>query len=349
MGRACLVAVVVVGLLSWGQARAAPDPVGIDTLLSRLASPSDASDAEEATRALVSRGDAAVRPLLDVALYEGALLPRGRAITALTLIGSPEATVALTAIAEDESLEPLVRTWAKAGRMKQARTFPDLLALAPDVEGAPALEAAFTARALVLVDKGARPEALRLLTLGRERPSLQRALFPVVARLGVEPLVHVAFTHDDAALRQLAASHLTSLARRDHHDDVLRALLTRLRFSPAARTVPWDGGPLALPSLSLDESSGRALLGLLLRWYLFAELRDDVTRGRPLHDVMRGVSLAAFPGTAVPGWYARSSATWLALYKGLAGDDEVSALLDEQGVRDDERFRSLLSPSKEAP
>lgn len=349
MGRACLVAVVVVGLLPFTEASAAPDPAGIDTLLSRLAASSDAADAEAATRALVSRGNAAVKPLVDVALHEGDLLPRGRAITALTFIGSPEATVALTAIAENESLEPLVRTWAKAGRLKQARTFSDLLALAPDLEAAPALEAAFTARALVLVDQGAHPEALQLLTLGRERPALQRALFPVVARLGVAPLLDVAFTHEDAALRQLAASHLTSLARRDRHDDVLRALLTRLRFSPAARTVPWDGGPLTLPSLSLDERSGRELLGLLLRWYLFAELRDDVTRGRPLHDVMRGVSLAAFPGTAVPGWYARSSATWLALYKDLAGDDEVSALLDEQGVRDDERFRTLLSPSKEAP
>lgn len=344
-----IICVVAAGGLSLPLQAASPKAASADVpaLVSRLSSP---RDAPEAAHQLSAAGQAAIGPLTELARADGDLLARGWAIVVLSDTDADAAGQALLDLAQQEPQPALVRTWANAARLRRASTLEDLLSLAPLLDNAPALEAAFTARALTLANNGAASKATRddhaqvgrLLAAGIERPALQRALFPVIRILGAKPLVG-ALLYERPAVRRVAAAHLASLARRGGGDDVKAALLQGLRFAPKASAPPWSGGPLLLPALFLDDDGGKALFATLLRWYVWAEQRGDAVHGRPLHDVLRAVAGGALPGATLPGWYARSSLEWLRAWRQTAGADELRALLDEQGLAGDDRYRPLLT------
>ncbi|MEM7456434.1 MAG: hypothetical protein AAF456_18965, partial [Planctomycetota bacterium] len=292
--------------------------------------------------------DAIVGQLRTIAARDENLEKRGWAIIALTEIGGQDVDEYLLGIHSDESQEMIVRTWCAAGRVAMTRTSPGLIEKANLISTFPSLGRPIGMR---LVEKlsadgeSASPEEIIAVTT--RVPQLTQALIPTIMSLGPEKLSEVMFTADTNETRRMAAGYLGTMAQQDQNDLVTEIVTSHLQFDPDAQDIPWSGqdetnSALFLPGINWGQADAQRLVGNLIRWYVWCDVNGKTPQLNQIHNNIRSVNLARAAGYNSPGWNEISSEQWLQAWADCMGKDEVRAILEEQGLEDNERFSSLL-------
>lgn len=326
-----LVVLICVGLPVW----AAPTD---QDLIRALSNPEEAPRAADA---LVHRRTA-LPLLLEAAQNANNLIQRGYAITCLAQMGGPQTDGWLREIHENPEEPPLVRTWAAAGRLQQVGSIDELLELASLQDQFPALARPFSKAAVELAERDKLPPG-KLILLAVKSPALQPVLAGSILRGGPGPLVEAMTGSGDQQVRRLSAAYLATLASQGDKS-VAAAVLEAYRFRPGAKKLPWEGGPLFLPGLQWDGKSSHQLIDGLLRWYVWAELRDpDEAATQPIQNNLRSLQLWSAVGDKSNLWRsAQGVEGWLWAWAGVTGGKHIRALLQEQNAQRDPRFAKLL-------
>ncbi|MEM7205270.1 MAG: DUF2330 domain-containing protein [Planctomycetota bacterium] len=332
-------------LLGAGTTAAAPGPgaAGIDPttaqLVARLSEPERAAAAVET---LVQRGAAAVPHLLGEATEGADLQGRGWALVCLARIGGERVDRGLATLHDSEAPD-LVRTWAAAARVQAAPDLDGVLALVPLVQRFPAAQRPLSLRLAATTPSGPpSPNLLvRLLRVTVDVPGLQDALTPAILAAGRDPLLAAATRADDLQVRRRAVAYLGSLANAGDAS-VGAAVVAVFRFDPEAQQTPWHGGPLFVPGIAWPRDDARALAAQLLRWHVWADRHDAADTKKQIHNNLRSLQLARAAGYQSPGWKEVDTLAWLRIWHECAGQWAVEAILREQGVLDDARYRDAL-------
>lgn len=318
-----------------GIAAATPGRATTAQLIEQL---SDRDHAEAAVAELARRGADAIDPLLDAIADADEETAVGWAIVALSEIGDPRVDAELDKIHASTAYSMLVRTWAAAARIARADTLDALAAVAPLAQTFPAVQRPLGLRAAALVGDGRRVRDLDKLLALAQTPALRQALAPAVSAVGAPRLVRAMLRAPDMRTRQLAAAYVPA-ARGNPAAAVRRAL----RFSPRARDVPWRGGPLYVPALQWSKDDAAAVVEALLRWHLWADLHGRPDEQTKIDNALRVWPLRSAAGYGQPRGGKVSTEQWLLAWGRAAGRDRVRAILAEQGVARQPRWRRVLT------
>ncbi len=292
--------------------------------------------------------DHAVGQLVFMAGNDATIKDRGWAIIALTEIGGQDVDEHLLGIHADEKQEMIVRTWCAAARVAMTRTTPGLIEKANLITQFPALGRPIGMR---LVEKlgadgdSAKPEEIIAVTT--RVPQLQQALIPTIMALGPEKLSGVMFHAPDNESRRMAAGYLGTLAQRDQNDLVTEIVTSQLQFDKDANDVPWAGtdesnSALFLPGINWGQPDSQALVGNLIRWYVWCDVNDKQPQLQQIHNNIRSVNLARAAGYNSPGWNDISAEQWLMAWGEAMGKDEVKEILEEQNLMDEQKYADVL-------
>ncbi|MBL4849717.1 MAG: hypothetical protein JKY65_29665 [Planctomycetes bacterium] len=302
-----------------------------------IAKLSDPAEAEAAVDRLVkSWGKAAVPHLLGEALEGQSMSARGWAIVALSEIGGPDVVKRLDEMRQDPKLPKLVQTWAAAGRIRLATSTSELQRLSSIAAQHPAVARPIALR--LIEASGDDPDALgTILELASRHPVLHPALKKAITARGSKGLIKVLVTHSNQSTRRIAASYLGLLASRGDKT-VASGVIAAYGFDRKAASVPWKGGPLFLPGIAWSKDDARALVAELVRWVVWSEVHNRADLLRQLHNNLRSIGLANVAGYR-PNWSNQSAKGWLTSWKAVVGQAGIDAILKEQGLESDGRFR----------
>jgi hypothetical protein len=344
-----VVALAIAAMLAAGPAGAqekakgkAPSEKEILALIDDL---EDAKKADDAKDALIKIGEPAVPHLLGEAIEGKSVIKRGWSIVCLGDIGGKEVEKRLTELYQDTKQPMLVRTWAAAAIVAQAKTSEELIKLAPLINTYPALGRPIGMRlldALAAKSGGASPEEMINVTL--TVPQLQQALAPAIMTLGADKLVDVMKTSKNVNVAQQAAGYLGSIGGKDL-DGVAKAVNAGYKFDPKAKTVPWTTA-LWVPGINWGKDHGRVLVGNLISWHLWCDLHDQKPQQQQIQNNIQGVGLAQQVGYQ-PMFGNITSDQWLTTWGQLVGRKEIRRMLEEQGVADKERFKKIIDATPE--
>ncbi|MEM9494293.1 MAG: hypothetical protein AAGC55_34425, partial [Myxococcota bacterium] len=276
-----------------------PDSRAPATKMARLiAQLGDPDRAQAAAERLGRIGRAAIDPLLDDIADTTDTARKGWAIIALTEIASAQRSAPpctgdagrqsvrctvdreLTTLHSNGRQPALVQTWAAAARVELARSLDELNTLSTLGNRFPAVRRPLGLRAVELAGRLRGDKAAEAMLLAAARnPQMGNELQGRILALGSKPLTRAMVRSGDTNVRRMAASYLGALANRGDKT-VARRVVSALRFRPGAKAEPWQGGALFLPALKWSQADGRALVGNLLRWHLWAERNQK----RALHN-----------------------------------------------------------------
>ena len=296
-----------------------------------------------ALEALVARGEPAVPELIGAAVEGSDLTSRGWAIVALTRIGGEAANKTLTKLSEDLKQPPLVRTWATAGRIWLAPDIASIVALTPLTAQMPSLGRPLSKAVEALIAKGG-VDADGLIKLATNNYQLQQQLVEPILALGAPALLNAMAHSKDQNVRQTAAGYVGTIAQRQGkaaNETIGLEVIKLYKFDPAAKEVPWAGGPLYVPNIGWDKQMARAIVGGFVSWYLWAELNNQKAEQSKLGHNLNSLGLAN-PLGYQPEFQDKSLTKWLEVWKQVAGVDGLQKLLAEQKVDKDPRFSGLL-------
>lgn len=300
----------------------------------------DAKTAGTALESLIREGQAAVPALVGEALEGRDLEARGWAIAALAEIGGADAEKALARLKDDAKAPALVRTWAAAGVIRQARDLPSLVALSPLVQQFPALQRPFGLRVTKLASESKDAEALIKATIGNWQ--LQQALAEAILASGVEPLLAAMTRSSDLQVRMQAAGYLGTLAQRQGmagNELVGDAVAKAYAFDPDAKDVPWAGGPLYVPNIGWDRAFALKLTRNLVSWWVWCDRKDRKAEKTQIHNSLNSIAIAGQVGYPVD-WGPEPN--WLERWGRAAGKKEVRAILEKQGIESDPRWKRIV-------
>ncbi len=306
---------------------------GVEQEIEALANP---AEAEAAVARLVKVGQDAVPHLLGEALEGQNLSSRGWAITALSEIGGEKVLGRLDEMHKDAKLPNLVRTWAAAARVRLAKDSGELMRLASLASQHPPVARPI---ALRLIEAGGDDaDALgSLLELSNQHPQLQPALKKAITARGAGALVKVLVTHANQNTRRTAAAYLGLLTNRGDAS-VPTSVIKAYSFDSKAVSVPWKGGPLFLPGIQWTKDDARALVAELIRWVVWSDRHNRKDLIQQLHNNLRSIGLANVAGYQ-PNWGQADAKTWLQSWKAVVGQAGIDAILKEQGVENDARYK----------
>jgi hypothetical protein len=304
-----------------------------------LADLSVIAKSQDAVEALVKQGAPAVPGLTGLAVEGSDLTQRGWAIVALTRINTPPAMKALEGLPADSKQPVLVRTWAAAGLIKNAKDLQALVALQKWTQSYPATRRTFSMRARQLAGQG-KPDAEALLAMVSSNWQLQQDLADAVLGSGAPSLIKAMFTSKNQTVRQQAAGYLGTLAQRQGkagNELVGLEVVKALKANPDAADVPWAGGPLYVPNIGWDKQMGSALVESLIGWYVWAELNARKEEHSKLEHNLNSLSLGQVVGYQAE-WNPHDVHHWLKVWKQVAGQEGLLKLLKAQGALKDARF-----------
>ncbi len=268
------------------------------------------------------------------------LIARGWHIVGLGRDAGAEATLTLASLSDDPAEPPLVRTWAMAARIQAAPDLASLVALVPRVQQMPALQRPLSKAVEALIARGAA-DAEGLIAIAADNFAMQQQLAEPILAIGPASLVTAAVRAKNPATRATAATALDTVAQRQGkkaNDAIAAELIKALRFDPAAKEVPWAGGPLPLPALRWDRASAKELVRALIAWYLWAELNGQKPEQAKIAQQLNALGLAT-PLKYKPAFEDQGLTRWLAIWKQVAGAPSLRQLLAEQKVDADPRFQ----------
>ena len=298
---------------------------------------------QAAVEALVGRGEAAVPELIGAAVEGSDLTSRGWAIVALSRIGGADAEKTLVKLSGDAKQPPLVRTWATSARIAIAPDLDAIVALTPLVGQMPALARPLSKRVEAIVAKG-NLNADKLLMLAANNYQLQQQLVEPILALGAPALLDAMAHSKDQNARATAAGYVGTIAQREGkaaNETIGLEVIKVYKFDPAAKAVPWAGGPLYVPNIGWDKQMAKALVEGFISWYLWAELNSQKPEQSKISHNLNSLGLANVLGYQ-PEWQDQGVAKWLQVWKNVAGVDGLRKVLVEQKVDKDPRFSGLL-------
>ncbi len=317
--------------LAWGQQRAG---TSLDKMLAALA---HGDTAEQAMPALIALGERAIDPLLDEVVDNKSMILKGWAIVTLSEIGGERVDRELRKLHDDNRTHMLVRTWAAAARVKMAKDDRDLARLQNLASRFPALRRPLSMRRVEILatmqgEKGVEAMLLASMNSGQLRNQLQ----PVILARGSAPLIDAMVRSGNQGIRRMAAGYLGALP---NQGEVIDRVIEVYRFRPKAQQVPWQGGPLFLPSVRWSQKQARTLADHLIRWHLWADLRKDESAKRQIHNNL--ISLRSAGQFPAPSGQA-TTVRWLSVWSRVAGKKQLGAILRQQGVHRSVPYRGLL-------
>ena len=106
--------------------------------------------------------------------------------------------------------------------------------------------------------------------------------------------------------------------------------------------MPWSGGALFLPGIQWQKRAGTDLVGELIAWHLWCDVRGRGNEQRQIHNNIRSLSLARAVGYQTPGWNDVGTIRWLQIWRHFAGRSAVSAMLREQGLDKSSKYADAL-------
>jgi hypothetical protein len=289
------------------------------SLAKKLAGDNGAQLAES----LAAKGDKSVAELLDVARTPGNPVAQGRAIMALSEVGSTMADAGLALLASSSKQTALVRTWAAAGRMQVASTTEDLLALEGLSRSFPATRRPFVKRFRALVSTGSANDILSAVS---RVPELRAEMQSMMQGLPAKKLLEVMMNSNDQQARQFAASNLGTKKA----STVSKLIVKELRFNKRAKEVPWQGGPLFMPGIAWPKKDAKAIASDLLRWMIWAEKNNDSQGARVAANNLMNQSLAKAAGyKSVSGQLGYSTVFWIGLWTKTYGSKEANRIMKD--------------------
>ncbi len=298
---------------------------------------------QAAVEALVTRGEAAVPELIGAAVEGSDLTSRGWAIVALGRIGGKQAEATILKLSEDPKQPPLVKTWAAAARIGLAADLDAIVKLVPLTAQMPSLGRPLSKRVEAIVARG-NLDADKLLILAANNYQLQQQLVEPILSLGAPALLQAMAHSKDQNARATAAGYVGTIAQRQGkaaNETIGLEVIKLYKFDPAAKAVPWEGGPLYVPNIGWDKQMARALVEGFISWYLWAELNQAKPEQSKISHNLNSLGLANVLGYQ-PEWQDQGVQRWLTIWKGIAGADGLRKLLAQQKVDQDPRYAGLL-------
>ena len=296
------------------------------------------SDVDAAIDALVALDKQAIDPLFNEALFGEELSSRGWAIVCLSEIGGRKADKMLSALYNDREESELVRTWAAAARVAAAEDIEQLIRLADLSNELPPLSRPISERVKALGTEGGTESVQELIKISIRVPQLQGALAQTILSAGPQALVDIMTTDQDPSVRWQATAYLATLGAQGD-DQVAGAVVEAYRYKKSARDIPWRGGPLYVPGIQWSGDDARQLSKNLIRWMVFCERSGLPNESRQIENNLRSIQLAQAAGYAMSG---SGIEAWLRTWSDAYGEKAVKNILGEQGVADDEPFRTIL-------
>lgn len=303
----------------------------------------DAKNDEQAVAALVEHGEDAIPALVKMVRGGSTLAPRGWSVVAIARIPGAKADAALLQLQNDNELPAIVHTWAAAGRIARADSIDALAELWPLLNRYPALERPFQVRlATELSPAMSGRSAENLMSMYNTGPSFQQqAVTKAILTLPPVALVRIMVGSSDQSKRRQAAAFVATMAQNKGTESVARAVIAAYRFHPGAPSVPWSGGPLFIPGFSWPKAEATALVGELLAWHLYCDLRGLRRKQKQLENNLRTTGLSNASGYQPPMRPA-STAAWLEVWAGHVGKGKVRRILAAQGVAKSSRYYEAL-------
>ncbi len=277
--------------------------------------------------------------LYSAANGSGELTERGAAILKLADLTGEAGKSELQRLLEHAD-SPLVKLWASAALVRRSESMADLgpLILLGNAQGALCRPVAKRVMEILREKEAKLAEVLGPLAVSHR---LQQMVLPLVLEWESEEFVSVLLRSDDAQARRLAAGCLATLAVRAR-EGVREAVVSALAYDAGAERIPWQGGPLFLPSFSWTSAEAKVLFRQLVSWHLHCERQGLAQEMRQVHNNLNSWGLAKAAGYALPN-RELDSTRWLLLFGETCGPDELMRLLDEHGLTDGERYRAIVT------
>jgi len=310
-------------------------------LIDQLEDPKRASAAADA---LIALGEPAVPHLLGEAAEGQEMTVRGWSIVCLAEIGGTQADERLVQLQDDPKQPQLLRTWAAAARVEIADTNQQLVKLSVLVRQFPSLARPFgkkMTQKLESSDKDAKVSTEELLQITLNVPQLNPALAPAILAQGSQPLIAAMMQSKTTNVRRQAAAFLGTLAAAKQQETVSE-ILAAYRFDPQAKTLPWAGGPLFVPSLKWTPDHAKTLTGDLVAWYLWCDVQGNKKQQPAIHNNLRSLRLARAAGYKSPRFRQVDAAGWLLAWGQVVGRPGIETILKQQSVDKEPRFQDVL-------
>lgn len=324
----------------------APAAASAKTVAELAAKLSDPKGAQAALDELITKKQEAVPALIGEAMEAKDIEARGWAIAGLAEIGGDAADKALVKLTDDTKHPMLVRTWAAAARINMAKSLDEIAALASLSQTFPAVQRPLTMKVTSLASSG-KMGAETLLALAVTNPQLQQILAEPIMNVGIDQLVDV-MAHStntkNGDLRQQAAAYLGAVAQRQGkagNELVGDAVAKVYKFDPAAKDVPWAGGPLYVPNIGWDKQFATKLTRTLVAWHVWCGEKGREADQKKLHHNLNSYNLAQLVGYNFPGW-GTENADWLPIWGKAVGKKEVQKILEEQGLENNPKYKKVL-------
>ena len=323
-----------------------------DEMIDKLENSKTADEAIEAIKTFANSSetnrDQIVQKLLGVATNDESIPKRGWAIAALAEIGGQDVDEYLLNVHADSRQPQLVRTWAAAARVSMTRTVNGLIEKANLVAQFPALGRPIGLRIIEEMsgDDGDQGDPAKILAVTQQVPQLQAALAPAIMAFGAERLSELMVRGEDNEIRRIAAGYLRALANQGDTSDVVEQVVRQLQFDVAANKVPWSGGALFVPSISWSKDDARSLVGNLIRWNIWCDLKGKSNEQRQIHNNIRSLGLANAAGYQPPQRGEVDASAWLVAWGQGVGKSEIESILQEQDLAGDAKWEEVLSQLK---
>ncbi len=272
---------------------------------------------------MASKGDQSVAKLLAVARDTRHPVAQGRAIMALSEVGSTMAEAGLALVASSTKQSALVRTWAIAGRMQIAATTDDLFALEQNTRSFPATRRPWLKRFRVLLSSS---NADGIMSAVARVPELRGEMQELMRGLPAKKLLKVMLTSNNQQTRQSAASILGTKKA-----STVAALVAKsLRFNKNAKSLPWNGGALFMPGIKWPSKNAKQVASHLLRWMIWSEKKNDTQGMRVAANNLMNASLAKAAGyKPASGRLGQSTVFWIGLWTKEFGAKEANRVMKD--------------------
>ena len=325
----------------------------LSKIMSDLADPATSSQTlykpTELVRADPTSRDAVTGALALQVKTDIPLASRGWTIAALANIPGQDVDELLLEIQDSSNVPVLIQTWAAAARIDRCGSAAALIEKAALISRFPALSRPIGKRLVNHLQVGGdRVPLERLLAISIRTPQLRPDLSPIIIARRPAELVLVMQRAQDADVRRQAAAYLGTLAASGNASGVASAIASAFAFDSAASDVPWQGGPLFIPGIEwqLQSESARQLVDQLIRWMVWCDCHGRAAEQVQIHNNLRSLNLARAVGYQSPGWHTANTVTWLRAWRTLVGNASIKAMLAQQQVANNPRYRTALDSGR---
>ena len=328
-----------------GELQNSADPT-LEQVIAQLKDSKTASDAIQAAVTMAkddTQRGAVVAGLVNVVQNGDDLPQKGWAIAALSEIGGTDVDESLLNIHANESNEKVVRTWAAAARVSMTKSVNGLIEKAQLIQTFPALGRPIGMRIVEqMSEDGAEVDPEEMIQATIRVPQLVQGLAPAITAFGPEKLAAVVYDSSDNNVRRTGAGYLGTIAQAGQGTDVSDAVIAAVEFDAQATDVPWVGGALFIPNIQWDKENSRALVGNLMRWYVWSDMNGKNDEKTQIHNNIRSVALIDAAGYANPGWNDVGAVQWLQAWKQAVGNDGIRELLTDVGALENKKYAGVL-------